>query len=448
MADRETQYVTLVNDNPPSPSSSSLLSPRRKVERGWLKVRQSAHRFWMLEVLASALSLLIFMTILVALYYLDNSIYSNASGTQGNETRRPHIFPILAFSSAVMRATMLLPVATAIGQLKWSWFRSPRRLIDIERFDEAARGILGSAKLFFYLRFRNLAAMGAALTILALPIDALIQSAIRMPTKVELVNNLRNLSPEFMEAQNETFLERAVSYTKWQTMTDATDVWPETAMVNAIQYGLGFINGPSDYVKTQTIVDCPTGYCDFTKAQTLSVGYECMYRDDIVYVPRKGNMAPYQTLPGTDLRLYVEGYRGVTRQRIVAATYSQYPVPEPILDYPMEYFDNDPLLKIKVPLIARTSMMFNWINATGQKALRSTYAMDCALFWKVRTMEMNEYAWRRSALPLLFHGLEDHERFAQGDVRDFKVMQDAAKEIRVRLTEHVDENGARLTTQK
>jgi hypothetical protein len=108
----------------------------------------------MLEAVASVLSLLIFMGILVMLYNLDDSIYGAAAAVEGDKNKRPHIFPIIAISSAVMRASMLLPVATAIGQLRWSWFRSARRLIDIERFDEASRGIIGSAKLIFYVRFR------------------------------------------------------------------------------------------------------------------------------------------------------------------------------------------------------------------------------------------------------------------------------------------------------
>jgi hypothetical protein len=92
--------------------------------------------------------------IVVLLFGFDGTIYGDASTIGSNMTKRPKLFPILAFMSTVMRATMLLPVATAIGQLKWSWFRSPRRLVDMERFDDAARGFFGSAKLLFFLRFR------------------------------------------------------------------------------------------------------------------------------------------------------------------------------------------------------------------------------------------------------------------------------------------------------
>lgn len=154
MSDQKTQYAVASQDAVPPAPTSALLSPRTKVARARLQFRQTAHKFWLLEASASLLSLVIFTTIIAVLVVYDDRIYGDASTINSNLSKRPDLFPALAFLSAIMRATMLLPVATAIGQLKWSWFRSARRLIDIERFDEAARGILGSAKLMFYLRFR------------------------------------------------------------------------------------------------------------------------------------------------------------------------------------------------------------------------------------------------------------------------------------------------------
>jgi hypothetical protein len=46
--------------------------------------------------------------------------------------------------TTVMRTAMLLPVATALAQLQWSWFQTERDLLDIETFDDATRGVLGS----------------------------------------------------------------------------------------------------------------------------------------------------------------------------------------------------------------------------------------------------------------------------------------------------------------
>lgn len=118
-------------------------------------MKRASHRYWVFEASASVLSLAIFAAIVGILQSYNNLPFGDASKPQSNLNNRPTIFPVLAIMSTVMRATMLLPVATAIGQLKWSWFRSTRRLIDIERFDEASHGLLGSVKLMFFLRLRS-----------------------------------------------------------------------------------------------------------------------------------------------------------------------------------------------------------------------------------------------------------------------------------------------------
>jgi hypothetical protein len=50
----------------------------------------------------------------------------------------------IAVFSAIAKAAMILPVSEAIGQLKWVWMRSERRLSDFLAFDNASRGPLGS----------------------------------------------------------------------------------------------------------------------------------------------------------------------------------------------------------------------------------------------------------------------------------------------------------------
>ena len=153
MSDQKSQYVLASHDGALLFPSSELLSPRTSAAHRWLTLRQSAHKFWILEASACLLSIVLFAVIVGILLWKDDTIYA-ASTAQGDMMQRPHIYPILASLGTVMRATMLLPVASAIGQLKWSWFRSSHRLVDIERFDDAAGGILGSARLLFTLRFR------------------------------------------------------------------------------------------------------------------------------------------------------------------------------------------------------------------------------------------------------------------------------------------------------
>lgn len=123
--------------------------PRRSL---LFAIRHIFHKFWILEALASGFSSVVFASILILLASYDHDTFSTIS--QDGKLPKSPVFPFLAFLSAIMRASMSLSVATAIGQLKWSWFRAGHRLIDMERFDEASRGILGSLSLLWTVRFR------------------------------------------------------------------------------------------------------------------------------------------------------------------------------------------------------------------------------------------------------------------------------------------------------
>ncbi|KAL2267264.1 hypothetical protein VTJ83DRAFT_4541 [Remersonia thermophila] len=86
---------------------------------------------------------------------------------------------LLAFLTSLARACFLVPVVEGISQLKWVWFssRTHRPLIDYQRFEDAARGGLGSAKLLF--NFNGvLASFGALIMLSGLVTSTLTQQAI------------------------------------------------------------------------------------------------------------------------------------------------------------------------------------------------------------------------------------------------------------------------------
>lgn len=151
----KTQFEPNVQEySPPEDDLLTSATPQTATKRGIFRLRSLAHKFWLLEAFASVLSLALFAAIIGVLAWYDKSEYGSPSNGQQNLSKRPTIFPVLAILSVIMRATMLLPVATAIGQLKWGWFRTGRRLLDMERFDEAAHGVLGSMKLMWTLKFK------------------------------------------------------------------------------------------------------------------------------------------------------------------------------------------------------------------------------------------------------------------------------------------------------
>lgn len=61
--------------------------------------------------------------------------------------------PILNFLVSLMRIAKLLPVTSAIAQLKWNWYKKPNRLSDIEVHGDATRGPYGSIKMLTTPRF-------------------------------------------------------------------------------------------------------------------------------------------------------------------------------------------------------------------------------------------------------------------------------------------------------
>jgi hypothetical protein len=50
----------------------------------------------------------------------------------------------LAFFTTVATAALMIPVAEAMSQWKWNWYRNDRPLSDFQVFDGASRNVFGS----------------------------------------------------------------------------------------------------------------------------------------------------------------------------------------------------------------------------------------------------------------------------------------------------------------
>jgi hypothetical protein len=87
---------------------------------------------------------------------------------------------LVAILSTVTRASLLVPVAGAISQAKWTWFSAPRgqTLESFEVIDQSSRGAWGSLRLLWHTRCYHLMSIGALITILALAFDTFSQQVI------------------------------------------------------------------------------------------------------------------------------------------------------------------------------------------------------------------------------------------------------------------------------
>ena len=162
-------------------SGSSQHKPRTT------KGRKATSWWWWWEILATILSIACMGALTVILAKIDN-------------IPLPHwwlpIQPnsLIAVLTTVAKSSMMLSVASCISQLKWGhFFQQPRKLVDLETFDEASRGPWGSATLLPLLAFRGpiLFTSGLALvTIVSLGIDPCAQQVLEFPTQLTPLDNM------------------------------------------------------------------------------------------------------------------------------------------------------------------------------------------------------------------------------------------------------------------
>jgi hypothetical protein len=104
-------------------------------------IRRVIYKFWLVELLATCVSLIALIILYGILKRFDSKHVTSSGFYSGLPTTLVNGF------TTIMRTAMLLPVATALAQLQWSWFQTEKALLDIETFDDATRGVFGSVLL-------------------------------------------------------------------------------------------------------------------------------------------------------------------------------------------------------------------------------------------------------------------------------------------------------------
>lgn len=187
---------------------------------------------------------------------------------------------LVAILSTVTRASLLVPVAGAISQAKWTWFSAPRgrALESFEVIDQSSRGAWGSLRLLWHTRCCHLMSIGALITILALAFDTFSQQVITV--------DFRNL--EDPAYKNVATVPRSQSI----TVEDAVDEFPiKAAIANAI-YNTDIPDLPAY---------CPTGNCTWPRIPSLGMCGGCTNVTDALNKTCHAGGAGYQgcnyTLP-------------------------------------------------------------------------------------------------------------------------------------------------------
>lgn len=163
---------------------------------------------------------------------------------------------LISIFTSVLKAAMLFPIAEGISELKWAWFTKPRHLNEMDRFDAASRGPLGSLTLFNRSRI-SLASLGALITILALAIDPFTQQILQYYD-----------CPQPLEATVAT-----VARTNNYTTSGIINRDPQRNLVTDSSMTLGIsqaLMNSSGNASSNLAFDCQSGNCTFPQGKDFS----------------------------------------------------------------------------------------------------------------------------------------------------------------------------------
>jgi hypothetical protein len=131
--------TTLATEQPPQPLTTKGIFMEAAFSRYWAD-------WWIWDFLSLLLSLLSMFAVIITCGF-----YNKVPLTYWPSPMTPHAF--IAMFIALAQVGLIVPIYSAIGQLKWLWFSSGERpLVDFETFDEASRGHIGGLKLIGTLK--------------------------------------------------------------------------------------------------------------------------------------------------------------------------------------------------------------------------------------------------------------------------------------------------------
>ncbi|KIW05149.1 uncharacterized protein PV09_03700 [Verruconis gallopava] len=218
--------------------------------------------WWTIELASWALGAFCVVVIIFVLWHFDGRALPDLGfGLTING--------FISIFSGIAQAALLFPTAEALGQLKWTWFRSePKPLLDFDVLDSASRGpwgcvtLLGQSILSCNSKAKRmrLACLGAAVIIMALPFQLFVQQLVQTPTVWYATNSSAKLT-------------RTIQYSTFKPLsTDDGEnvISPDVALQNTVVpffYGSGKVPDVDCF--------CPTSDCKWSTFQTLGVCSAC-----------------------------------------------------------------------------------------------------------------------------------------------------------------------------
>jgi hypothetical protein len=190
-------------------------------------------------------------------------------------------FTLNAFVSVLSRiagAALLLPVAEALGQLKWSWFikGDSKKMWDFEMFDNASRGPWGALLLLIHTKGKTVAALGALVTIFALALDPFFQQLVSFPERWTLQDTNSSITRAIRYEPQYDF--DFTSGVQVASTDPAIQGVADPFFVGNGTQPMAFGNG----TRADIPLTCPSSNCTWPSYETLGVCSECVAISDLL----------------------------------------------------------------------------------------------------------------------------------------------------------------------
>ncbi|KAF3000441.1 hypothetical protein E8E14_005940 [Neopestalotiopsis sp. 37M] len=251
----ELSNEPFIPSNPP-PDSRTSRSSRQSTEIESKTAQRHCKIFhktdWALEILSSIFSVLCLIGIAILLAYIQGRRLSSWTLAVS-----PNAF--ISVLSTASNAFLILPVSECISQLKW-WHLL--KLEDLQLFDNASRGPLGSMKFFWRVPSESmLPYIGCVVTIAAIAISPMIQQILRFESKR---TQIEGAFATVHTSQVYDFGNQYDSTSDGSTFQTTRDGQMHAAVTVALY---GDIRLPG--------MTCPTGSCDFEPFGSFAITSEC-----------------------------------------------------------------------------------------------------------------------------------------------------------------------------
>jgi hypothetical protein len=223
---------------------------------------------WILEIVSWLISAICMGAIIAALVVLRDKPVAKWPFTNVGLTLNAFV----SILSRIAGAALLLPVAEAIGQLKWSWFvkGDSKKMWDFEMFDNASRGPWGSLQLLIHTKGKTIAALGALVTLFALALDPFFQQVVTFPERWTLQNTTSTL-PRVVRYEAQYAKDFTNGFEAAQTNQDISTIADTFFTGNGTQ-PVAFGSGSRPDIP----LSCPTSKCTWPAYNTLGVCSHCV----------------------------------------------------------------------------------------------------------------------------------------------------------------------------